>query len=325
MRQILACVLLATAALPSLAKAYYLEVRGTDTVVPIRYADADDPPAGTVDVIYRVNETGFPAGAVGFGAAIDAAFASWTAADCAVLSFAPGAPSDSTNRAHWEADAGEIYVLVYFTDSAEEWSGPSVGHFYFAHDGTGTLIGATVVLNSRDHRWATDGSADSLDVQGVVTALIGRSLGITSAMEMNATFPRYAPGDQSKQMLGADDLAAIQFLYPSDDMTCGIPMAPEAECDGIMLPGEDACPPRPMTMPGDGGTITPRRDAGTLFVDGGALPGADAGAASADGGGPAGGGDGCSCRVGASGRQSAPLFIALIVGGLFAVRRRRSI
>lgn len=325
----LAFLLAAGAALPAApAEAYYLEVRGTDELVPIRYADTDDPPAGTVDVTYRVNESTFPAGVAGVAEAIDAAFATWSAASCSTLVFAEGAASTSTDRAHWMGDMGEIYVLVYFTDTAEEWtSGPAVGHFYFAHDGTGKLIGGTVVLNSRDHAWATDGTAEALDVQSVVTALIGRSLGITSAMEMNATYPRYAPGDQSKQMLGDDDIAAIQFLYPSDDMSCTMPAEPEDLCDGIMNPGEEPCPPRPMTMPGDGGTIMPGvdggtmggSDAGTMMMDpdGGSMSATDAGTTG-------GGSEGCSCRVGATASPKGGAWVVtLVLASLILARRRR--
>ena len=329
-RHILAClVAVAATYVPSATHAYYVEVRGTDTEVPIRYADVDDPPAGTVDVTYRVNATTFPAGVTGIDVAIESAFASWTNADCSLVAFNEGAPSDSTDRAHWMSDAGEIYILVYFSDSNEEWTGgPAVGHFYFAHDGTGTLIGGTVVLNSRDHMWATDEAPDSLDVQSIVTAQIGRSLGITSAMEMNATYPRYSAGDITKRTLGADDIAAIQFLYPDDDMTCGVPMAAEDECDGFPPgPGEDPCPPRPMTMPGDGGTIMPGSDAGMAMVDSGTMAGTDGGGSSADAGPGGGGGDGCSCRVGATAESSSSGRVAwlltLVLVSAFVMRRRR--
>ncbi|MCA9607496.1 MAG: matrixin family metalloprotease [Myxococcales bacterium] len=323
---ILAFALAAAAVtLPSTTHAYYLEVRGTDALVPIRYADADDPPAGTVDVTYRINEATFPAGVDGVGDAIRASFTTWTDASCSVLAFTEGATSDSTDRAHWMGDMGAIYVLVYFTDSAEEWtSGPAVGHFYFAHDGTGTLIGGTVVLNTRDHQWATDGDAASLDVQSVVTALIGRSLGITSAMEMNATYPRYAPGDQSKQMLGDDDLAAIQYLYASMEASCTMPAEPEDLCDGIMLPGEAECPPRPTTMPGDGGTIMPGVDAGTMGTDAGTIDPDGGTMSSTDAGTTGGGGGGCSCRVGATpASQGGAWIVTLLLAAGFIARRRR--
>ncbi|MCB9593681.1 MAG: matrixin family metalloprotease [Sandaracinaceae bacterium] len=325
-RHILAfCLVAAATILPSASRAYYLEVRGTDTLVPIRYADTDDPPMGTVDVTYRINESTFPAGVEGVGDAIRAAFTTWNDAGCTTLVMTEGATTDSTSRAHWMSDMGEIYILVYFTDSAEEWTGgPSVGHFYFAHDGTGTLIGGTAVLNTRDHAWATDGAAEALDVQSVVTALIGRSLGITSAMEMNATFPRYAPGDISKQTLGDDDIAAIQFLYPSDDMACAMPADPEDECDGL----DRSCPPTPMTMPGDGGTITPGTDGGMVMpgADGGTMMmDPDGGSMSATDAGTTGGGtDGCSCRVGApASPRDGAWIVALVLASMILVRRRR--
>ena len=194
---------------------------------------------------------------------------------CANLSFVRGENSSSVDRAHWVSDAGATYVLVYGTDSAEEWSGPSVGHYYFAHNGEGVLIGGTVVLNTRDHAWASDGRADALDIQGTVTALIGRALGTTSAMEGNATYPRYAPGETDKQTLGADDIAAFEFLYPGT--TCAAPMPPEAQCSGIPTPGGEPCPPRPETHPGDAGTLLPGGDAGLSGGDAPFASGGDAG------------------------------------------------
>ena len=318
----IACSVVALATLrPATSDAYYVEVRGeAGAEVPVRYADGDEASADTVDVTYRVNPETFPDGVSGIDAAIDASFATWTDAGCSNLVFSEGDPSDSTTRAHWTSDLGEIYVLVYFSDTDEEWGTvPAVGHFYYGHDGTGTLIGGTVVLNSRDHAWATDESGAALDVQSVVTALIGRGLGITSALEMNSTYPRYAPGDISKRMLGDDDLAAIHFLYPSGEMGCDAVTPPEDECDGMMMPGDDPCPPRPMTMPGDGGTLPDR--------DGGVTMGTDAGTStSTDGGTTTGGmGDGCSCRAGGQrspSRQGVAWLGALVLAFLTWRRRR---
>lgn len=296
---------------PSVTHAYYLETRG-DTADPIRYADAD-PASDAVDVTYRVNAATFPPEVAGAADAIDAAFAAWTDAECGSIAFRGGESSDSIDRAHWIHDEGAIYVLVYFSASDEEWTGgPAAGHFWFGYDPSGALIGATVVLNSRDHAWATDGSADKLDVQGVVTALIGRSLGITSAMEGNATYPSYAPGDVSKRALGDDDLAALAYLYPTS--TCSAPAEPEAVCDGAHTSGAEACPPRPMTMPGDAGTLVPGDDAGPIGYDGGVPNESDA---STDTGATSGG-----CSVG-SGRASAALAWSMALIAMALVRRRR--
>lgn len=330
--RLLTCLAVATATwLPSATHAFYVEARGSDVLVPIRYADMDDPPSGTIDVTYRINESSIPEGVTGGADAIRAAFAAWGDADCSTLQFTEGEVSTSSDRSHWMTDMGEIYILVFFTDSSAIWTGgPVVGNFTFGHDGLGTLIGGTVLLNSRDHMWATDGNPAALDVQSVVTALIGRSLGITSAMEMNATFPRYSPGDDSKRTLGADDLAAIQYLYPSDDATCGTPMDPEAECDGIMMFGEEPCPPRPETMPGDGGTAMPGTDAGPPLTGddaGGPATGADGGVGSADGGTSPPDSDGCSCRAAGTSDRSPYAGLGLLAAlafGLLARARRRN-
>ena len=296
---------------PVSARAYYLETRG-DTTEPTRYADGDESTADTIDVAYRVNATTFPSGVAGIGEAIDAAFATWTSAECGGVAFAAGDASDSTDRTHWTHDEGDVYVLVYFTDSDEEWSsGPAVGHFWFGYDPVGALIGATVVLNSRDHAWATDGATDALDVQSIVTALIGRSLGITSAMEGNATFPRYAPGDVTKRELGDDDRAALAYLYPVDG--CDAPPAPEATCDGS-FDHDMPCPPRPETMPGDAGTLVPGDDdAGPIGVADGGVSGPDAGNGGATSG-------GCSAGLGGS---RAGLGWVLGVAAIAALVRRR--
>lgn len=304
------------ALLPARSSAYYVESRGEEgSLVPVRYADGDESSADTVDVTYRINTASLPAGVD--ADAVRAAFDAWSGAPCTALTLTEGATSDSTTRFHWMDDEGAIYILVFFTDADEEWaSGPAAGHFFFAHDGTGTLVGGSVVLNSRDHAWATDGAEDALDVEGVVTALIGRSLGITSAMEGNATFPRYAPGDTSKRVLGADDESAIQFLYPRSSVECDAITPPEAECDGIPWPGDAPCPPLPTTMPGDGGTAPPR-DAGPIASADAGVPGTDAG-----GGGGGDGDGGCSIASG-EGSSRAPAWILLLgLTGIVARRRR---
>jgi MYXO-CTERM domain-containing protein len=300
---------------PTVANAYYVETRG-ETVEPMRYADGDETTADTVDVEFRMNTSTFPAGD-GIADAVRAAFATWAAADCTSIDFAEGAASTSVALDHWTADGDDHHILVFFTDSAAEWTGgPAVGHFYFGFNPAGEVLGGTIVLNSRDHAWATDGGIGALDVQSIVTALIGRSLGITSAMEGNATYPVYQPGNTDKRVLGTDDIAAIQHLYLGTG--CAAPVAPEEVCDGLNLPGEEECPPRPVTMPGDGGTIMPGEDAGMANDPDAGMTAGDAGMGGGDGG--------CSCRAGATRAPSAAMLGVLFVVGavITRLRRRRS-
>ncbi len=309
MRTMLRLMTLSLLLAPGVSRAYYLETRG-EAGEAIRYADGDEA-TPAIDVTYRIDPSTFPPELTGGEEAIDAAFATWSGAECGNLAFTKGASSDASDRSHWTSDGGEIYVLVYFTAADEEWtSGPSVGHFFFGYDPTGALIGATVVLNARDHSWATDGSPDSLDLQSVVTALIGRSLGITSATEGNATYPSYAPGDVSKRELGDDDLAALAFLYPTGGDACAAPAEPEALCDGFATD----CPPRPTTNPGDGGTHSVSHDAGPVQSDAGVPLGDDPGMGDVSAGG---------CSVAAGVRSPSAGFALALFGLALFLRRRR--
>ena len=196
-----------TLAITTPASAFYVESRATDDTgarVPAKYA-LDGP----LEFRLASNLDSVP-GAVD---AVRAAFQSWGGIECSTLGFAEGERVDEPTWTHYMYDEGEVYILVFFEDDPSIWATPQVGQFVFAHDPTGTMIGGSVMLNSKDHRWSVDGEANALDVQSVATALIGRSLGITSAMEGNATYPRYLPGNTDKRTLGDDDVAAIQYLY----------------------------------------------------------------------------------------------------------------
>jgi hypothetical protein len=298
--------------LPLTANAYYLETRG-ETTEPMRWADGDTVSAETVDVEYRINTSSFPAGVTGIEEAIHAAFMTWTDAECATIDFTAGATTDSVDFDHWTTDGDERYILIYFEDNPAQWTaGPSVGTFYFGFSLTGEVMGATIILNSYNHTWATDGTATAMDVQSIVTALIGRSMGITSVEEGNATRPSYEPGDTSKRTLGTDDLAAVQYLYLGTG--CAAPAEPVMICPETDPIGGGPCPPGVVTMPGDAG-MGGVRDAGMTQSDAG-MSDVDAGPMTMDDG-------GCSCRAAGSRTDGAAASIAAIALALVTIARRR--
>lgn len=293
--------LLACSGVSSSARAYYLESRSNDESgepIPVRYVAEEGAP---LEVAYRLNLESLP-DVEGVEDALHAAFATWTAVECSALAYVAGEPSDLRVNSHWRYDDGEIYVLVFFSDDPSEWTaGPSVGHFFWAHDGTGKLIGGTVVLNSKDHAWATDGDEEAMDVQSIATALIGRAMGITSNIEGNSTFGRYQPGTTDKRELGDDEVDGLRFLYA--DTSCDEAPPPMEMCDGTRRTGDDACPPRPSTSGGPGTRPPAGTDSGPPPMDAG--PGGYDGAL-VDAGGPPerdvpGSGGGCSASGGASG------------------------
>lgn len=327
------------------ADAFYVEGRPlTDGGAQglLRYAETAP---GVTDIEYRYSPDGAPA-ITGAEAAIAAAFASWDAVPCTTTTFHRGTDIATVERftfRHWDTDAGVIYIAVYFTNSPEEWaSGAAVGHFWYGQDADGTTLrGASLLLNTRDYTWATDGTASALDVQSVVTAFIGRAFGLTSAIPGNATYPSYSPGNIDKRTLGADDIAGISYLYPSGAVGCAAPAAPVAICDGTAPRG--VCPPLPGVMPLDGGTadldggIIVASDSGPAAADSGFTPtdsgftatdsgstGRDAGTVRTDAGTGTGGDGGCGCRVagpptGATGAIAGAALALLTV----LVRRRR--
>jgi hypothetical protein len=307
--------------LPATASAFYVESRNDDMMTPIAYDT-------TEAVEFRIGSAGMPDGDGSEFEAVAAAFATWAAVECVTIDFTEGARDDTPQPRHWTAWEGiedpdfERYISVYWSDDSGQFPSPTVGFFDWAHDGMGQIIGGTIILNSRHHDWSTTGEDGLLDVQSVVTALIGRSLGITSGMEGNATFPSYAPGDTSKRELGDDDIAAISFIY--GDGTCTVTDGPEDICLDID-PLED-CPPTPDVDAGpgtgDGGTGTPDTgtgtpDTGTGTPDGGT--GGDAG--TGDGG--TGGDDDGGCSVGELDAENTPGWIALLLFVGLALTRRR--
>lgn len=314
-RGLLILVLLAVSA-P--AQAYYLESRTADGE-PLRYDT-------TMPIQFRVGmevPMGLDDGEV--TAAIAAAFQTWEDEACSNVAFEAGPRVAMPMGYHWMTMmAGERYIQVYWSSDPAAFPGGGVGFFLIGHNGMGTMIGADIVLNAA-YAWSTTGEAAALDIQGTVTALIGRSLGITSDMMGNATYPRYMPGDISKRTLGTDDVNAIQYLY--GDMTMCMPPAPTGVCNGV----DPACPPTPMTgsdggVPGDDGGMT-GTDSGVPPVTDGGTMGTDSGVPRTDAGTGGGGGDGddgcCSVAPGASrdGSAAAAAFLALL--GAAAIRRRR--
>ena len=250
-------------------------------------------------------------------AAVQAAFDTVGAVTCSGLSFSTGdrVPHAMIDPRHWELPMAARYILVYWSSDIAIWGTTrSVGRFDFAHDGAGHIIGATIVLNSGDHSWSTTGEADKIDIQGTVTALIVRSLGLTSTMTGNASYPVYTPGDTSKRTLGTDDVAGVTYLYGDGSAGCGDTMP-----EGMCAVGDPMCPPTPMFDAGimgthpDGG-VGPRPDAGggMMGSDGGAVTPADDG--------------GCSCRTASSARGTSSawaLFGLAGLAGVIAARRRR--
>ena len=250
-------------------------------------------------------------------AAVEAAFQTWEDVECADIAFARGDDIAEPQPRHWMFVEGE-FIQVWWVDDPAFWESAQVGRADWVHDGSGRLIGADIILNSKDHSWSTTGEAGMLDVQSVVTALIGKSLGIESDDEASAVFGRYSAGDTSKRTLGPDDIAAVQYLY--NDGSC-TPTEPADICPDDPFGSMPCGPEDPDTSPADGGTSMPRDGgSGTGGSDAGVGGGGD-GAVGMPGDGDDDGGCSVSAAGGSSSGGLAWLAVTILLG--LVLRRRR--
>lgn len=304
----------------SVARAFYVEARALEGEEPLvlRY-DLASP------VEYRIHRPSLPGDFPGNASqAIERAFQTWQDVSCSSLTFTRGEDdrSDVPDSFHWMSDAeGERYILVYFDSDPTHWTGPSVGFFQFGHDGLGNMIGGSIILNSAHHMW-TDGCEDGhLDLQSIVTALLGRVLGISSLTPEAAVYARYRPADMRKRTLVQDEIDALQYLY--GDGTC-TPPEPEQICTKA-LDEIPECPPAAeadLPEPVCEGDPPMRVDAGPGGRDGGP-GGSDAGPGGGDAGPGGGGGDGDGCGCSAPGSDRTGGVALLALGVALALTRRR--
>jgi hypothetical protein len=331
------------------------------TVTPDAHAYCLQPnlPGGTMSwaqtsVPFRIHDTGSSAGAKAAElAAVRAAFAEWAAAPCAGISFPEGALLPASDAVtHYPTERG---IRVYWARNATEWGGSDttpIAKTFYSFDSNGALLAGVSVLNAMGtYQWSTTGEAGKFDVQGIMAFQIGRLIGVAQSNVTTAVM--YAPfmaGDVTRRQLTADDAAAVAYLYPkpgADPGTCPL-TTPDASCPGTP-------PPRPGTLPDDGGVSPPADGGGVTPADGGGSPPAADGSTGGGGGGGGGGGstadggfhctanaqcesgictvdgvclprsgDGGGCRIADAGQ--APACAALAVGLALAVgwgRRRR--
>ncbi len=320
-------ILLATLGVSAQSSAYYVEQRQIidregmpQETVFVTYADGDESSPGTTDVTYRINPGSYPGDVSGVDEAVAAAFATYNDVGCSTFFASRGedTPLDGNNitdKAHWmRADDG-IYIAVFFTEATAEWTtGPHAGHFYWGFNReTGRMIGGSLILNSKDHAWTTTGEEGRLDVQSVLTGLLGRALGLASNQEGAATRLLFQTGNTDLRMLNMDEIDGMTFLYTADGEGCDMEPGPEGICDGGIM----ECPPRLMVDAGPGtrdASVVDSgvRDSGTGSTDSGTTTG-DAGTGPDDG-------EGCGCHVRNAKTNLGWLAIAM---GMLFVRRRR--
>jgi predicted Zn-dependent protease len=164
-------------------------------------------------------------GAVGATAAVARALETWKAAGLDVSIEAGEVSGVSYSRTEpnrneivviekdWPYDRDVMAVTVVTVDAA-----------------THQIIDADIAINAVENRFSVLGAASTrggqfVDVQNTLTHELGHALGLQhdSQHPESVMFPMAYAGDIDKRALSADDLAALDVLYPfGDDVGCSV-------------------------------------------------------------------------------------------------------
>jgi hypothetical protein len=162
-------------------------------------------------------------GAPGADDAIRAAFASWAAA---------GAPVKVNLRSSATPAGGDQDGVNTIRFEHQRWShgdavvGLTLATYYVD---SGLVFETDMVLDAVNRRWSTAQHTpkDAFDVRNVVTHEAGHFFGIGHSAHAQATmFAHSCEGEQDKQTLEADDLAALAALVEEMDQRIGATPTP---------------------------------------------------------------------------------------------------
>ncbi len=162
--------------------------------------------------------------------AVHAAFATWESASQGMLSFQDVGPTDLGPPAPGEAREG-LPVTLSWEEHDWKYEGDDDAVAILVEDpSTHVILRADIVFNDVTHHWANLGDGQphpgADDVQNAMTHEIGHLLGYGHPPDQQSCmYPASFPGDLSKRVLDAEDVAGIQALYAP-----GADPVPDAGC-----------------------------------------------------------------------------------------------
>jgi len=172
-------------------------------------------------------------------AAVQAAFDTWAAVDCAGVTFAyQGRVSDATYGA---SDGKNV---VFFVTDGWPSEASLVSAPVFNQSGN-TFVDVDIALNGVNYAWSTD-RADGrtlMDVQGSVTHEVGHLLGLWHSTVTGATLNPQVDGSPDARTLEQDDIDGICTIYDlvRGDGAQGDTCAETTDCaDGLVCVADGA-------------------------------------------------------------------------------------
>lgn len=184
----------------------------TDLGDPLEW-DAADLPLSFV--IQDAGSDDLPDGSHGY--AIRRAFDAWGTQPGSSFNVLEDTDPASTARTDWAAD--DIHLVLFDETDASGFFAPGSGLValtaYEFDTGSGQLLDGDILLNGFEQTFATDLADDAYDVRATVTHEVGHLTGLAHSALGGATMaPFVGKGRFQKRSLAADDVAAVELLYP---------------------------------------------------------------------------------------------------------------
>ncbi len=159
-------------------------------------------------VTYYINPSGGPSGSL---SAIKAAMKTWSNVSTSSFEFIYGGTTES--KVYGEGDGSNI---VCFGPISTGIAGEN--RTWYDLDRL-SITDSDIKLDTKHHKWSTNGSGDSNDVQSVVTHELGHSLKLSDLYgkaDTEKTMYGHGAGKIGQRTLHQDDIDGITYLYPSD-------------------------------------------------------------------------------------------------------------
>ncbi|MBI4576255.1 MAG: IPT/TIG domain-containing protein [Planctomycetes bacterium] len=133
--------------------------------------------------------------------------------------------TDAGQRARTDWQAGDLHLCWFDEGNASSFFSGGSGIIavtpisFFAN---GQIADADIIFNGRDHRFSTDGTPGTFDIQNIATHEVGHFLGLDHTAVFGATmYPFAFQGMVSQRSLQADDVAGARHIYPETSDVSG--------------------------------------------------------------------------------------------------------
>lgn len=150
--------------------------------------------------------------------AVLGAFRAWQGAPGSAVAFVYDGRAQRPGVGY-DRDAEVNHNAVTFSGDSWSYGGePLAVTLTLFRRGSGELVDADIVVNEHSYVWG-EGAEVENDLQNALTHEVGHFLGLGHSDTIDATmYASAAPGEIGKRTLHRDDVAAVQQLYPGDDL-----------------------------------------------------------------------------------------------------------